>query len=108
MRLERYRLYWSDWQDSPSKESKVHEALAELKEFLTQKRELIFRRAKANGWPTTRGRRDPLFCGYRDVYTSLVNSIDNFIVEANIGSGYMINEQLSQLYFLLTHRRSDI
>jgi hypothetical protein len=107
-RLERFRLHWAAWQDSPKTENKFLEVVKETKEFLTKEKDLIFRRAKANGWPTTRGRHDPLFCGYRDVYHSLINSIENFLNEPNIGSGYMINEQLSQLYFLLTHRRSNI
>jgi hypothetical protein len=102
-----YRQNWKRWEKDEISNEEFIITLKELLTFLEKEKDLIFRRAKTNRWPPVRGPKDPLFCGYRDVYRSLTNSVRNFIENPNRGSCYMINEQLSQLFFLLTNCRQD-
>lgn len=83
----------------------ILETIGSLKDFLEREKESIFTTAEANGWPRFRCRNDPIGSGYENVYQSLMNSINNFMAKPNLGSSYMINEQLTQLYWLTTHSR---
>lgn len=107
--LQEYRAVFATWSDQPDtlQQTRMIERVELLKNFLERAKNELFEQAKENGWPPYWERGYALGSGYQTVYQSLMQSIHNFLAEPGIGSAHMINEQLTQLLWLLTHQNTQ-
>ncbi len=79
---------------------KLESCMKQMQSFLEKNKKQLFALLKGQGWPANG------IDGYENFYDGALSSIHCFLEKPNDGSLDMVNEQTTQLHWLLTHRPS--
>lgn len=98
--IEQYRNLMQAYIDNPSQTNldKLESCMKKIQAFLEKNHSKIDALADKLGWPTS-GPNSP-----ETFFEGTINSINNFLADPNSGSLNMVNEQLTQLHWLLTNK----
>ncbi len=97
--IAQYRELMEEWKNDPSPENtkKIDDLIHKIMNFVEKNKKAIEALGKQMGWPADGPD------GYETFLDGALNSMKNFLENPNIGSLDMINEQLTQLHWLLTN-----
>jgi hypothetical protein len=88
-----------EWKEDPSPENtkKIEDLIHKIMNFVEKHKKEIEALGQQMGWPADGVN------GYDTFIDGALKSMENFLEKPNIGSLDMINEQLTQLHWLITN-----
>jgi hypothetical protein len=97
--IAQYRELMQEWKEDPSPENtkKIEDLIHKIMNFVEKHKKEIEALGQQMGWPADGVN------GYDTFIDGALKSMENFLEKPNIGSLDMINEQLTQLHWLITN-----
>jgi len=100
-RLSSFNRLAEAWENDPTQGNlqALESCMTGLEGFLDQNKAALFQAAAAQGW----GPKGPTGSDFGVFYQGALNGINGFLEQPNQGSLTLINEQVTQMHWLLIH-----
>jgi len=100
-RLSSFNRLAEAWDNDPTQGNlqALESCMTGLEGFLDENKTALFQAAKAQGW----GQGGGAGSDFASFYQGALNGINGFLEQPNQGSLTLINEQVTQMHWLLTH-----
>jgi hypothetical protein len=100
-RLSSFSRLAEAWDNDPTQGNlqALESCMTGLESFLDNNKTALFQAAAAQGW----GTKGPAGSNFASFYQGALNGINGFLEHPNEASLTLVNEQVTQMHWLLTH-----